>query len=142
MFFFVGPIRDLLSWLKKRKPIFALQNLKFRQISKLPKDIIVVLIFCLSCIYAQSSNSSSPWIISKVVYVSPDQITKNIYLCIMSKHLVFTKIRGVSQISSRHTMYFGTYWKSRGPLIISLCSQKDNTKSQEKHLLSLVWKFW
>ena len=33
--FFVGPIRDLFSQLKKRKEIFVLQNLKFCQISKI-----------------------------------------------------------------------------------------------------------
>ena len=36
--FFVGPIRDLFSQLRKRKQIFVLQNAKFSQTNKSPME--------------------------------------------------------------------------------------------------------
>ena len=52
--FFVGPIRDLFSQLKKkRKQIFVLQNSKFCQISKsleeIPRTLISFLVRALQC---------------------------------------------------------------------------------------------
>ena len=49
--FFVGPIRDLFPQFKKRKQIFVLHTLKFRQISKWLEEIKVTFFRKVWCIF-------------------------------------------------------------------------------------------